>query len=667
MTRQPTGAFRKALLCAAFVLCALTAAGCAVLAWFLFDGNFYTTPKERILSRFVFNQMKSDAYSILSLSLDPADTRQEPEEPVSVTYSPTATNLRYELTDANGEVISSNISSGAGTDWTEIVLYATKYRNTDNSGETFLDISFVKPEGHMGSYYPYSPRAYTFRGTVAEDLPVQDGYRFTLRLYGLAYDLRYTVIPVGVAAVLLCVLCYIVLMCLSARRPRQTGLFPGPLHKVPFDLLLCAAAVPVLLVVWICKDLNTSSWLFWAIFGMGCAVFFLCVFLGLSVSAAARIKTGTLFTNTVIWRALSVGRKLLLAGWRLLGRLFGLIGKLIRGIPLVWKTALALVILAVLDFIVFAASYPDFEVYFIYHILLGVILIPAVLWTALCMRRLEKGGKALAEGDLSRQIDTRGMFFSFKRHGEHLNAVGEGINRAVEERMKSERMKTELITNVSHDIKTPLTSIINYAGLIAGEECENEKILEYSAVLLRQSGRLKKLIDDLVEASKAQSGALEIELAPADACVFVEQAAGEYEGRLNDVGLTLVTSCPDHPVPIRADGRRLWRVFDNLMNNILKYGQSGTRVYLTLEDADGLAAVTFRNVSRDPLNLSPDELMERFVRGDASRNSATDGNGLGLSIAKSLTELQGGHFDLSIDGDLFKVRLTFRETKAEAV
>ncbi len=145
MTRQPTGAFRKALLCAAFVLCALTAAGCAVLAWFLFDGNFYTTPKERILSRFVFNQMKSDAYSILSLSLDPADTRQEPEEPVSVTYSPTATNLRYELTDANGEVISSNISSGAGTDWTEIVLYATKYRNTDNSGETFLDSTFVKP------------------------------------------------------------------------------------------------------------------------------------------------------------------------------------------------------------------------------------------------------------------------------------------------------------------------------------------------------------------------------------------------------------------------------------------------------------------------------------------------------------------------------------------
>ena len=218
-------------------------------------------------------------------------------------------------------------------------------------------------------------------------------------------------------------------------------------------------------------------------------------------------------------------------------------------------------------------------------------------------------------------------------------------------------MKTELITNVSHDIKTPLTSIINYASLISAEPSENEKITEYAKVLVRQSDRLKRLIEDLVEASKASTGNLEVHLAPCDASVFIEQASGEYEEKLEKAGLTLVTSKPEQEVRIMADGRRMWRVFDNLMNNICKYAQSGTRVYLMLELIDGQAVVSFKNISKDPLNISAEELMERFVRGDASRN--TEGNGLGLSIARSMTELQGGRMTLSVDGDLFKAMLSF--------
>ena len=258
---------------------------------------------------------------------------------------------------------------------------------------------------------------------------------------------------------------------------------------------------------------------------------------------------------------------------------------------------------------------------------------------------------------MSYQIDTKGMRGDFKKQGEDLNSIASGMSLAVEKQLKSERMKTELITNVSHDIKTPLTSIINYADLIGKESCENEKITEYAEVLVRQSVRLKRLIEDLVEASKASTGNLEVNLAACDAAVFLTQAGGEYEEKLQNANLTLVTSQPENEIRIMADGRRMWRVFDNLMNNICKYAQPGTRVYLSLERIGNSAVIIFRNTSREALNISEEELMERFVRGDASRT--TEGNGLGLSIARSLAELQGGKLTIKIDGDLFKAILTF--------
>ncbi len=231
------------------------------------------------------------------------------------------------------------------------------------------------------------------------------------------------------------------------------------------------------------------------------------------------------------------------------------------------------------------------------------------------------------------------------------------MSQAVEQRLKSERMKTELITNVSHDIKTPLTSIINYASLIGNEKTDNQNIAEYSKVLVTQSEKLKRLIEDLVEASKASTGNLDVAPVPCEAAIFIAQAGGEYEEKITDAGLSLVTNVPERQLRIMADSRRMWRVFDNLMDNICKYSQSGTRVYLSLEASGKDALITFKNTSRDPLNISADELVERFVRADTSRN--TEGNGLGLSIARSLTELQGGNFRISVDGDLFKVELRF--------
>ena len=224
---------------------------------------------------------------------------------------------------------------------------------------------------------------------------------------------------------------------------------------------------------------------------------------------------------------------------------------------------------------------------------------------------------------------------------------------------EKEKMRGNLLRAVSHDIRTPLTSIINYADLIGKEPPNSEKIPEYAAVLTRQSERLKRLIEDLVEASKASTGKLEVNLAPCQPGVLLTQAAGEYEQKLKDAGLDLVTRQPETAVTILADGRRLWRVFDNLMNNICKYAQRGTRVYLTLEERDGQAVISFKNTSRAPLDIPAEELLERFVRGDAARGG--EGNGLGLSIARSLTELQKGTLELTVDGDLFKVVLRFSE------
>ena len=273
----------------------------------------------------------------------------------------------------------------------------------------------------------------------------------------------------------------------------------------------------------------------------------------------------------------------------------------------------------------------------------------------------------MAEGDLEHHIDTQRMFWEFRWHGENLNSISTGMSRAVDERMKSERFKTELITNVSHDIKTPLTSIINYVDLLEKEDLKNEKAEEYLEVLERQSARLKKLIEDLMEASKASTGNLAVHLEQLEADVSVVQIVGEFEEKLEASELKLLIGKPEEPIYILADSRHFWRVVDNLMNNICKYAQPGTRVYVNLERNGDAAVLTFRNTSKYPLNISSEELMERFVRGDSSRN--TEGSGLGLSIAKSLMELMGGTFELYVDGDLFKVVLRFplAQTTEEAV
>ena len=248
------------------------------------------------------------------------------------------------------------------------------------------------------------------------------------------------------------------------------------------------------------------------------------------------------------------------------------------------------------------------------------------------------------------------MFWDFKKHGENLNGLGQAMAAAVEQRMKSEKLKTELITNVSHDIKTPLTSIINYVDLLSKEGLTGQGA-EYVAVLEKQAQRLKKLTEDLVEASKASTGNLSVDLAPTDVGELLGQAVAEYADRLEQAGLEAVLTIPEGGCRAMADGRMLWRILDNLLSNACKYAQPETRLYIDASTDENLAGISMKNVSRLRLNMSPDELMERFVRGDSARS--TEGSGLGLNIAKSLAELQRGSLRLFIDGDLFKAVLSF--------
>ncbi len=484
---------------------------------------------------------------------------------------------------------------------------------------------------------------------------------FLKDIFWFLYQIRNLVLPVGLAALLLGICCFVSLMCTAGRRPEDEEIHAGVFKFLPSDLILAGSGAALFFCFWMIFDepFVGGPFFYLLLLCLG-TLGAVTVFTGTCTFAASRLKQGTFFTNTIIWFGCRLLWNILKYLWTGFCNVVRAAGKGLKKMPLIWKTVAGAIFICAVELLALVGSW-NTEDYLFFWFIEKLILLPAVFYVAYLLKRLAAGGEALAEGDLSYQTNTKGMFWDFKKHGENLNSIAIGLSKAVEERTKSERMKAELITNVSHDIKTPLTSIISYADLISKEECENEKIKEYSQVLLRQSEKLKRLTEDLVEASKASTGNLEILLAPCDAGVLLTQVAGEYEQKLADADLTLVTSQPDQPVHIMADGRRLWRVFDNLMNNICKYSMAGTRVYLDLQERAGQAIITFRNTSAAALNIAPEELMERFVRGDESRN--TEGNGLGLSIAKSLTELQGGIFEIKIDGDLFKVLVCFPAIK----
>lgn len=482
--------------------------------------------------------------------------------------------------------------------------------------------------------------------TIAADLLRTEevpSYSYLLDMWLVEHTALTVILTVLFAALALFFFCF--LMASAGHWARHEGIHLTWLDKIPADVWL----IVLLCTFFIGWEAFYYGWgrVFFCAALVPLVLLFLCAF-------AAQCKAGTVLRSALIAR---IARFL----WRIVRSLFLGLWRIARNLPLLWKTALVMAGVFFLEMLFVLAGYGSVDGIFV---IMKAVELLAALYIALNLRTLQKGGEKLARGDFSSPIDTKYLIGDFKRYGQELNDVQSGLEQAVQEQMKAEHLKTELITNVSHDIKTPLTSIVNYVDLLKKEDIPSPEAREYIAVLDRQSHRLKKLTEDLVEASKASSGVLNVDLQPTDVNVLFSQIEGEYQERLAACQLTLVTQPPAPGTVIRADSRLLSRVMDNLVSNICKYALPSTRVYVVSTLSREAVTISFKNVSRDELNISPDELMERFVRGDASRH--TEGSGLGLSIARSLVQLQGGRFDLAIDADLFRADITFPLSESAA-
>ena len=464
-----------------------------------------------------------------------------------------------------------------------------------------------------------------------------------------AYKNRNSMMVYGFIAGITALACFVFLLCSAAHRSGTEDCVLLRQDKMPYDLYLPSAillgtGLCAMLVECVAYELNTVK-------AVAAALIMAClagVFMALCMTTAARIKTGTLFKNTLIYRLCTgVG----------MGA-----SSMLSSISGAWRFSLAfagyLLVNAVLSYIFFTRG--GFLTFLILLAINGGALY-FLLNMIRQMRTLSAAGQAMANGDLSYCVDTSDMKREFREHGENLNSIGRGMAIAVNERMKSERFKTELITNVSHDLKTPLTSIVTYIDLLQKEDIQDEKAKEYIDTIARQSKKLKKLTEDLIDASKASSGALNVNMERVNISELLRQSSAEYGERMEAVNITPVVNMPEEDIYVRADGRLLWRVVENLLQNICKHGMPGTRAYLEARTENGRAVVSFKNISQQQLNIPVEELLERFVQGDESRSRG--GSGLGLSIAESLTELMKGKLKLSLDGDLFKVELWFDEDK----
>lgn len=505
------------------------------------------------------------------------------------------------------------------------------------------------------------------------------------RLWSLAdavwrHELEVSV-ALGVCLVLFAALA--VYLCMAAgRKPGSEEIRPGGLNCIPLDIYLAAVVLGAAGYVFCAAEglgyfIQQSMLTFLSIYGYGLYAWCL-LFVGFCFACAAQFKTPNFYwwRHSVTglcwriavwcwhfgWKCLGWAYKILwtvtigLVGWawktikKFFSWLIGWVRKLYGLLPLSWQWLVG-------GLLVGGCTFPgllwdsSLLLFISFAIALAVVIYSANVYATLL-----EAAKRMRGGDLEIKVDEKLMIGGFKDMAQELNGLSDVVMVAAQKQMRSERMRTELITNVSHDIKTPLTSIINYVDLLQKPHSP-EDAQTYLEVLSRQSNRMKRLIDDLIELSKASTGNITVNLTTMDAVETVNQALGEFTDKLEAAHLMPVFRAPKEPLYIHADGRLAWRAMSNLLSNAAKYAQPDTRLYVDMVAVDGKVCISFKNISRDSLNISADELMERFVRGEASRSQ--EGSGLGLNIAKSMMELQHGALELLVDGDLFKATLIF--------
>lgn len=500
---------------------------------------------------------------------------------------------------------------------------------------------------------------------VLSEMPVRDAFFEGKHLYNLAQDLVIFFLVLGIISAIGIIVCCIFLILSAGCKRGQENIVLTKFDYWYTEIGIAACIGIGVFSVYMVKDKLLSKefndmirYIFLGIEGI--FLYFLIIFS--AASLIRRIKVHTVWKNSLLFN-----------GTLFLKRVFKIIE---RGIHQVYdrrKVTTKMIIL----FSLFMISFSALEAAIIFfhgmwkflfgacYLLLGIGVLWKLLEREMQNTKLAEGAERIADGDLNYKINVRDFKGVDKRLVKAINRICDGLSIAVEKSIKDERMKTDLITNVSHDIKTPLTSIINYVNLLKRESIQDEKILSYIEVLDTKSQRLKNLTDDLVEAAKLSSGNVVLSIEKIDLIELVNQTNGEFSEKFGTKNLSIVSSLPDRSVFIEADGRRLWRILENLYNNVAKYAMENTRVYVTVEKVEEHVSFVMKNISANPLNINAQELTERFIRGDVSRS--TEGSGLGLSIAQTLTELMQGKFEIYLDGDLFRVTLTFpiKEEKEE--
>lgn len=572
------------------------------------------------------------------------------------------------------------------------------------TGTADPDVIFADGEAHTMEYWDDDAQksmVVEYRYAQLPDYTVEltlapGAYRFDggYALLTQVWSCRNSLLFIMGACLLLFAVLAVYLCCAAGRKPGSEEVHAAGFNCIPLDIYLAGGGLIVFGLLMAIVRFAEAADLFSQSIQTVCAGVLMAgyvmslIFVGFCFACAAQFKTpgGYWWRNSVCWRCLDLLvkcvkgcfsgcgwllRKLPKAAavfwdfllmlltplrwlWTQIKKTCAKIGKSVNRVysmmPLTWQWLLTGFIMVML---LFAALAGRSEMMVVLSLCACVAV---VLYGAYCFGILLESAKRMGKGDLDTKVDDKYLIGAFKSFAGDLNDLAGVAVVAAQKQLKSERMKTELITNVSHDIKTPLTSIINYVDLLQKPHTPEEE-KTYLEVLNRQSQRLKKLIEDLMEMSKASTGNLTADITKLDAVESVNQALGEFTDKLEKAQLTPVFRHPEESVAMMADGRLAWRVLSNLLSNTVKYALPGTRVYIDVMALEGKVIISLKNISRDELNVDADELMERFVRGDDSRN--TEGSGLGLNIAKTLMELQKGQLQLLVDGDLFKVTLIF--------
>ncbi len=464
----------------------------------------------------------------------------------------------------------------------------------------------------------------------------------------ILFAIRDYMIPIIVVSGALSLILLVLSFVMVGRKKGVDGVYLNIFNRIPFEIILALYLIIIFVTIgMVFSPVFYEIWFYY--------IPYLAVFVASSVcllvSIAARVKAGTLIKNTIIFKisdSVSTLAKKLFVKAKLGAKAMSITAKFVSAAV---GFALFYTLLLSLSFVSGSIAVGFFIV-----LIILIALIFASFIFAGYIKSTHDTAKQIADGDFYVGADEQ-RGFGFGDIAKDLNRIGDSIQVAVNERMKSETLKSELITNVSHDIKTPLTSIINYVDLISKEQCDNEKINEYTVVLERQAKNLSRLLSDLVDAAKVSSKSISVEPILTDLSVVSQQLVGEYEEQFSKNNLELILNCPEKAVYVMADPRHLQRITDNLMSNVVKYSLPHSRVYLDILEGDSQASIVIKNISKNAINMDAEFLTERFIRGDSSRNS--EGNGLGLYIAKTLAEAQNARLDIVTDGDLFKVFLTF--------